>query len=125
MFMVQVTYEDPVIATQIANAVAEISPDIIAQIRSGTAVSVLELPKTPTSPVYPNWGKNITLGATGGLVAIVLAVCLQVILDKRIKNEEELEKISDAPVLGNIPDFMDEGKNYYRVDDEHRKPVSK
>lgn len=125
IFMVQVTHADPVMAAQIANAVAEVSPDLIAKTLRGSSVVIIEEAKTPLQPVSPDFGQNVVLGALGGLVVIVLGICLQVILDKRIKSEEELAKICNAPVLGNIPAFLDEGKNYYRVDDEHRKPVSK
>lgn len=125
IFTVQVTHSDPVMAAQIANAVAEVSPDLIAKTLRGSSVVIIEEAKAPHQPVSPNVGRNLLLGALGGLVVIVLGVCLQVILDKRIKSEEELVKISSAPVLGNIPDFLDEGKTYYRADDEPRKPVSK
>ena len=125
IFTVQVTHADPVMAAQIANAVAEVSPDLIAKTLRGSSVVIIEEAKAPLQPVSPNVGRNTVLGALVGLVVIVLGICLQVILDKRIKSEEELAKICDAPVLGNIPAFLDEGKNYYRVDDEYRKPVSK
>ena len=36
---------------------------------------------------------------------------LQVMLDVRIKDEEDLARICDAPVLGNIPDFNAQGKS--------------
>ena len=44
-------------------------------------------------------------------LAAVLAISLQVMLDVRIKDEEDLARICDAPVLGNIPDFNAQGKS--------------
>ena len=125
IFTVQVTHADPEMAAQIANAVAEVSPERIAQTIKGSSAVIIQEAKAPEQPVSPDYSKNIVLGALGGLIVGILLVSLQVILDKRIKSEEELEKISKAPVLGNIPVFLDEGRSYYRADDEHRKPGSK
>lgn len=126
IFTVQVTHSDPVMAAQIANAVAEVSPELIAKTLNGSSVVIIQTAKTPHTPVSPNYGQNVVIGALVGFALATLVICLQVILDKRIKSEEELAKICNAPVLGNIPDFLDEGKqNYYRADDEHRKPVAK
>ena len=99
IFTVQVTHADPVMAAQIANAVAEVSPDLIAKTLRGSSVVIIEEAKTPLQPVSPDFGRNVALGALGGAAAIVLVICLQVILDKRIKSEEELTKMGRTNAL--------------------------
>lgn len=105
MFEVQVTYNDPVLAAQLANAIAEVAPSEIANIMVGSATKVIDYAKVPTSPHSPNPTKNTVLGALIGAVLAVVVIVIQTMMDVRIKCEEDILVLSAAPILGTIPDF--------------------
>lgn len=122
IFEVRVSHPDPEMAAIIANAIAEEAPAVIASTIEGSSAKVIDQAKVPTSPYTPSYSRNALLGAAVGVLIAAAIVVLQVLLDKRIKSEEDLAKISQVPVLGTIPDFMGEQKNsYYRYDTENRK----
>jgi len=113
MFNVEITNADPVKAQLIANAVAQVAPGEIANFVEGSSTKIIDYARVPTTPVSPDTMKNTLLGAAAGaLVAIVFTV-LQVLMDVRIKSEEDLKRISSAPVLGTIPDFSQDDRGGY------------
>lgn len=122
IFQIQVSHSDPEMAAAIANAIAEEAPAVIASTIEGSSAKVIDRAKVPTTYYTPSYTRNALLGAAVGVLLAAAVVVLQVLLDKRIKSEEDLAKISNVPVLGTIPDFMTEHKNsYYRYDTENRK----
>ena len=56
---------------------------------------------------------NCVLGFLLGLVASVLFVVIQEMLDTRVKGEEDLKKYYNVPVLGEIPNFESQFKGGY------------
>lgn len=105
VLMVYVTNADRYLAAKIANAIADVAPDAIAGIVVGSSAEVIDRAKVPTAPFSPSNVKNAFIGAVLGAGIAIASVCVQVMLDVRIKNEEDLARISSAPVLGVIPDF--------------------
>lgn len=113
VFTVCVTNADPQLAADIANAIATVAPTEISNIVEGSSTKIVDwatLPKTPSSPSVL---KNTVLGGVIGVLLAVMVIAVHVLLDVRIKDEEDLARISDAPVLGSIPDFNAEHKNEY------------
>ena len=111
MFRVQVQHKDPVQAAKIANAIADVAPQEIANIIVGSTTKVVDRAKIPTSPCSPNKTTNTVLGAMAGLVLSVAVVVVTALLDVRIKSEDDLTDICDIPVLGVIPEFADDSKS--------------
>lgn len=111
MFRVQVQHKDPVQAAKIANTIAEVAPQEIANIIVGSTTKVVDRAKIPTSPYSPNKTTNTVLGALAGLVLSVAVVVVTTLLDVRIKSEDDLTNICDIPVLGVIPEFADDPKS--------------
>lgn len=105
LFKVQITYNDPVLATQLANAVAQVAPGEIANILVGSATKVIDYAKVPTAPHSPNVTRNTLIGGLIGALLAVILVVIQTLTDVRIKCEEDILALSSAPVLGSIPDF--------------------
>lgn len=72
----------------------------------------------PGSPIRPNLSLNIAIAAIFALMLAVGIIFLIEFLDNTIKNENELEKASDMPVLGIIPDLdeIDHHNNYGEED---------
>ena len=113
IFRLYISHTDPVMAAKVANAIAEVAPGQIAKFIKGSSAEVVDWAAIPTAPYGPSASKD---AITGGLLGAVLAaavLCLIEILDVRIKTEEDLAMISDAPVLGVIPDLATEGTKSY------------
>jgi capsular exopolysaccharide synthesis family protein len=56
----------------------------------------------PTSAVSPNIPLNLALGALVGLALGLGVAVLREVLDTRIRNQRDVELISDVPILGGI-----------------------
>jgi len=105
LFKLSVSNADPELAAQIANAIADVGPEEAASIVKGTSSATVDYAKVATAPYTPNKLKNTLLGAVIGALLVIIVVVLQVLLDNHINGEEDLRKLSDAPVLGAIPDY--------------------
>ena len=113
LFEVYVTHPDPVAAMNIANIIADVAPKEIAEIVEGSSTKVIDRARMPQSPKSPDLMKNTVVGFFAGVVLSALAVILHVMLDVRIKTEEDLKRICDAPVLGVIPVFNVQESEFY------------
>lgn len=120
LFKVQISYPDPELAAQIANAIAEVAPGEISDILMGSATKVIDYAKVPASPYTPNRARNTAAGALAGAVLAIAVIVIQVLVDVRIKGEEDLAKFSPVPVLGVIPDFSVDAEETYV---SKRKPM--
>lgn len=111
MFEVCIISPNPKMSADIANAIATYAPEEIRQIIEGSNAKVVDLAKVPDSRYAPNYATNTILGGlVGGVLAVVVIVSF-LLSDTRIKGEADLTRISQIPVLGTIPDFM-EATNY-------------
>ena len=113
VFEVKISNSDPQLAATIANAIAEVAPEKIEEIVVGSSTKIIDNAKPSAKPVSPNKSRNTTFGMVGGAVAAVCFVVLQTLLDVRVKGEEDLALISDAPVVVLIPDLDMETKDSY------------
>jgi capsular polysaccharide biosynthesis protein len=117
LFKLSVSNADPELAARIANVIADIGPEEAASIAKGTSAETVDYAKVATAPYTPNKVKNTLLGAVIGALLVVIVVVLQVLLDNHINGEEDLRKLSDAPVLGVIPDYeLEYKKGGYEAD---------
>lgn len=107
---ISVVNPDRKLAKEIANAIVDVAPGLIEAKVVGSTATKLDYAKS-ASQCAPNVTNATVIGAVVGMLVAVLAISLQVMLDVRIKDEEDLARICDAPVLGNIPDFNAQGKS--------------
>lgn len=119
MFRVSVISPNPELSAQLANAIAKVAPAEISEIIEGSSAKIIDYAKAPQQPSAPNYLKYTFFGAAAGAVLAILALFLQVIMDTRIKTEEDLLRICTIPVLGAIPDLSADvqkksGKNVRR-----------
>lgn len=128
LFAVYITHADPVMAAQLANAVAEVAPGEIEGFVEGSSTKIIDYSKVPERPISPSLSRNCILGTLMGIVAAVAFLTLRFLLDVRIKDEEDLNMLFDAPVLAQIPGFVPAGsvrrngygRNAYEADEEKR-----
>lgn len=113
VFDVRISHADPKKAAIIANAIADVAPDEIAYFIEGSSTKIVDYAKMSAAPYNMGTTRNVAIGLMGGAVVAVALIVLQALLDVRIKGEEDLAVISNAPVLGMIPDLMTEGEASY------------
>lgn len=113
VFVVKISHANPYTAANIANAIAEVAPADLEKIIDGSSTKIVDYAKVPTAPYSPNKTRNTIVGVALGAAAAVAFVILQVLLDVRVKTEEDLVRLSSAPVLGVIPDLVAEQKEGY------------
>ena len=126
VFDIAICHPDPKTAMNIANAVATVAKSEISYIVEGSSTKIIDQAKEPKAPYSPNKMRSALIGAAVGLLLAAVAIAVRVILDVRIKGEEDLARLSDAPVLGRIPDFdQEKGDTYAYVPDNsgRRKAV--
>ncbi len=102
-FTVRVTSTDPNLAYEIAKTISDYAVEKIDSFEYLNTVTMVETPIKSTSPSYPSVRKNTLLGfALGLIISAALFVCWE-ILDKRIKNVEDITTKFNIPILGIIP----------------------
>lgn len=113
VFRVTISHADPKVATIIANTIADVSPDVIGEVVEGSSTKVIDRAKKPTVPYSPNVAQNTLLGIAGGILVAIVVIGATVLMDVRVRSEEDLASLSDTPVLGVIPDFdVEEERGY-------------
>lgn len=106
---ISVTNSNKDTAVDVANAIVLKAPALIENKVVGSTAAELDYAEKAVQ-CAPNVTNNTIIGAAVGFILAVGVISLQVLLDVRIKDEEDLARICDAPVLGNIPDFNAQNK---------------
>ncbi|OQB12020.1 MAG: Capsular polysaccharide type 8 biosynthesis protein cap8A [Firmicutes bacterium ADurb.Bin193] len=90
-------------AQAIANTILFSANEEITRVVKGGSVEVVDSATLPSSPSSPNARNNILIGIMLGGALGVLIVFVVEVLDKRVKNQDDLAVKYDLPVLGLIP----------------------
>lgn len=119
IFQVVVTSTDPEEAEAIANGIAEILPQRIASIIDGTSTKVVDYAIVPSAASSPNHIKNTILGALIGFILSVGIIVLVELFDVTLKEEEDIKRCSNYPILAHVTNMERSGmggyyKNYYK-----------
>ena len=101
---------DPELARDLANTIAAQTSQLVSELetsaRGGSpaaSATLVELADTPSSPVSPQWVRNLALGAVAGLLLGLVVSVLQARLDTSVKDAENLTDQAGAPTVGVIP----------------------
>jgi capsular polysaccharide biosynthesis protein len=117
VFEVVVTSKDPAEAERIANTIANVLPEKIADIVSGSDVRIVDYAVIPSRRSSPSYTRNTAIGMLLGLVLSAAAVILAGMFDDNIRSEDYLaQAYPEIPLLAVIPDMVG-GKHsggYYR-----------
>ncbi len=103
IFRVQVTTYHPKESLLIANTIARLAPKKIIEIKDADAVKVVDPAILPLEPSSPDLLKCTAIGFALGLVLGVMIAFVLNMMDKHVKDEDDLLKHYDIPVLGIVP----------------------
>jgi succinoglycan biosynthesis transport protein ExoP len=82
--------------------------EIQRKLEAGDA-EVVELATPPLDPSSPKPVRNAVIGAVLGLILGVVVALLLRRFDRRVRDEDEVVEIVDAPVIGRIPSIKESG----------------
>lgn len=118
-FNVTVESESPVEAELIANTIAKLLPDRIAEIVDGSSVRIVDYAIVPAHRASPSFVKNTALGVLLGLFLSAAVVTVKYIVNEQtndvITSADDVKALyPDIPVLALIPDMrLSNKKGYY------------
>lgn len=110
---VSVISEDPYEAADIANCIAEVLPVRISEIIDGASMEVVDSAIPILDKVEPSITKYTATGLILGALISCLIISLFAIMDDKIHDEEYIRQTYDYPILGKIPDLLENGKKHY------------
>ncbi|MBF4633035.1 polysaccharide biosynthesis tyrosine autokinase [Agreia pratensis] len=128
---ISVTNVDAALSAEIATAVSENLAKAVNNIETASSTPGAESPvkltlvqhaEVPQKPVSPNVPLNIALGALLGLALGIGLAVLKEVLDNRIRNERDIELLTDAPILGGIVFDPKASERPLIVHDDPRSP---
>lgn len=113
IFAVNVVSTDPVEAERIANTIAEVLPDKIAEVVDGSSVRTVDLAVVPTRRAAPSITRYTTMGMMAGIVLSCAVIMVLELMDDQIHGEDYLIQTYDLPMLAMVPDLLaKQGKGY-------------
>lgn len=110
LIKIDVTTVDPILSTYIANTFAAYIPDQIIRITKAGGVEIVDKATVPESPSSPNLSRNIVIGFAVGFILSALFFVLRAYLDTTIYTTEEVNKVSNCPVIGTVPMIVISGE---------------
>lgn len=111
LISVTVTGEDPKLTAQIANEVGKSLKTVVEEKLEAPATSdepslvslnTVQPATEPRAPVSPRVQLNLALGIMVGLAVGVGVAVLRAVMDTRIHSMQDIEQLTDAPVIGGI-----------------------
>ena len=98
-----VTHEDPEMARNIANSLADVTSERVAYVMTTDKPNIVENAVTPKSPSSPNTKKNTALGALAGAFLAIAILVLRHLMNDTIQTEEDVRKYLNLHTLAAIP----------------------
>jgi Capsular polysaccharide biosynthesis protein len=105
LFMIRVTSTSSKDAFDIAQMIEKVAPEMIEELMGSQKIRVADNATESRVPINGGARRNVILGGMAGAVLAYGIGFLIFILDTRIKDEEDLKKRYDIPILGGIMDF--------------------
>lgn len=105
VFYVTIKGENAKECSILANKIADITPEKIPKIISGSYVTVIDRAKTNNTPVSPNIKLNTLIGALIGFMIAYLYQLIRELTDTKIKTEDDITAITDIPLIGSLSEI--------------------
>ncbi|MGD8168348.1 polysaccharide biosynthesis tyrosine autokinase [Herbiconiux sp. P16] len=126
---ITVVNESPDESAEIANAVASsfttAVTDLVPTNADGVTpvkITVLQNAAVPAAPSSPNVPLYIVVGAMLGLIIGLAMAITRYVLDTRVRNEHDVEALTDAPIVGGIAFDARAPENPLVLRDDPRSP---
>ena len=103
MLTITATNANPELAARIANSLADILRQQVADVMNTDKPSTVERAVVPTSPSSPSLMGNIEKGALVGLVLVLAFLIARFLMDDTISTEEDVRKYLGLNTLASIP----------------------
>lgn len=109
LISITATDASPVQAAAIAQAVGDSLIRTVDELErpsrgevSPVKLSIVTPAEAPSTPSSPNVRTNLVLGLLGGVAAGLAFAVLRTVLDTRIRGAADLDRVTEAPILGGI-----------------------
>lgn len=99
---VSATTNDAILSQAICQALCDVAPEMLSSIVGAGAVRTLGTVPAAVK-TGPNALKNGLLGGVAGLLLAAAVVFVIYLCDTTVKSKEELQRMTDLPILGEIP----------------------
>ncbi|HFK9355656.1 TPA: Wzz/FepE/Etk N-terminal domain-containing protein [Streptococcus agalactiae] len=105
--VISISVEDanPKMSQKLANSVREAAVSKIKAVTQVEDITTLEKGNLPKAPSSPNIKKNVLIGFIVGAGLSTIVLVIMGILDDRVNNEEDIEKVLGLTSLGIVPDL--------------------
>jgi capsular polysaccharide biosynthesis protein len=113
VMQVTVTCTDPYEAEKIANGIAKILPQRIAEIIEGSSMEVVDSAIVNTEKVAPSITAYTIVGFIVGAILAALVLVISALMDNTVHDEEYVIKTYNYPILAKVPNLLDSGTKKY------------
>lgn len=121
---------DPAAAAKIANSIGQNTAYVVvnklekpgADQASLVQVDTIQPAVAPTKPSSPKVALNIALGLFVGLAVGIIVAALRTVLDTRLHSAQDIERVTDRPIIGAISFDPDAEKRPLIVHADPRNP---
>lgn len=110
IFQISVTSDNAEVSYKLVNAIQKLAPEHIKSIKTSAEISVVDPADYPNGPSGPNTLLNTAIGGLLGLFLSILMSILWEIIDVKVKNQDDLKRKYNKPILGSIPDYNERCK---------------
>ena len=113
VIQVTVTCEDPDEAEKIANGIARVLPQRVAEIVAGASMEVVDSGIVNTSAVAPSITMYTAVGFVLGVLLAVGILTVSALMDNTVHDEEYVINTYNLPILAKVPNLLDGGSKKY------------
>lgn len=105
IFQITLTSNSASDSYTLVEAMQNIAPQLIANIKENAKISVVDPVVYPSGPSGPNVTLNTIIGAAVGFFIALALAFLWELIDVKIKSKENLAKKYELPILGVVPNY--------------------
>jgi protein tyrosine kinase modulator len=102
---IKVQSQDPKEAKKKIDALTNSFMNVAPKMYPDGQIKIMDTAKVPTQPIKPNKKLNVAIAFLLGLMISVGLSFLLEYMDNTIKTQEDIEKLLEVPVIGNIPNY--------------------
>ena len=103
MLTIQVKDPDPQRAAQVANALADVLREQIADVMNTDKPSTVSQAVVPENPSSPSMKRNVALGGLAVAALVIAVVLIRYFADDTISTEEDVRRYLNLTVLASVP----------------------